>query len=167
MNNKYTIGGVLLASVLLGWLVWYFSDTQVIKRQLTELSWNISKKGKESTMNTALKMREVQGGLADKCLLVIPERSHSEYLEKELAIRYLLYYRNQFEMIYVVFDSMEIDFPAAKEARVQSIVVLQKKKKGKEVVEISASTKIGLKKRDGKWLLYQAEIAEALISQQD
>lgn len=164
VQHKYPVIGAALALVLVSWLFWYFSDTQVIKRQLIGLSWDVGKENRqESTMETALKMRDVKAVLADNCTLVIPERNRTESVEKDLAIMYLMHYRDRYEMIAVTFEEMDIDFPGKGEASVQSKVLLRKQVNQQSPAEVTAPVKLTLKKENGDWLLTQADIAAALL----
>jgi hypothetical protein len=163
MKNKYNLALLVLAVVLIGWLSWYFSDKQVIKRQLIELSWNLSKKGDESTMEMALKMREIKLLLAAESLVVIPERNYSESLGQDMIIRYLMYYRDLHEILTVTFEGMVIDIPDKGEARVESAVVLLKQYLGKTAVKVHAPVELMLHKQDKKWLLRKATVPEILV----
>ncbi|MCI5145055.1 MAG: hypothetical protein D3923_05870 [Candidatus Electrothrix sp. AR3] len=166
--NKYISIAFVLAVILCSWLGWYFSDKQVIKRQLIGFSWDLSKEEEESTMETALKMRGIKAGLAAKCLVLIPEGNHSKNLENEMIIRYLIYFRNRFERISVLFaEDMSITIPTKGEAVVQSTVLLHKQKMGQEPVNVSAPVELSLKKQEGEWLLNQAELAKVLVEDLD
>jgi hypothetical protein len=164
VKHKYAVIGAVLALVLISWLCWYFSDQQVVKRQLVGLSWEVSKKSsQESTMETALKMRKVQSALADNCTLIIPERKNSELVEKDLAVRYLMYYRDRYQVLAVTFEEMDIKFPAKGEAAVRATVLLKKQMPQAPPAEVTAPVTLMLKKQNGDWLLTQAEIAAALL----
>ncbi len=163
MKNKYNLAFFVLAVVLIGWLSWYFSDKQVIKRQLIELSWDLSKKGDESTMEMALKMREVKLLLAAESLVVIPERKYSESVGQDMIIRHLMYYRDLYETLTVTFEKMVIDIPDKGEARVESAVVLLKQELGKTAIQVRAPVELMLHKQDKEWLLRKATVPEILV----
>jgi len=169
-KRKPAVIGAVLALALISWLVWYFSDRQVIKRQLTALSWDLGKEGRqESTMETALKMRDVKAVLAESCCtLLVPERSgRTEFAERDLAVMYLMHYRDRYETLAVSFEDMEIDFPAKGEAAVRSQARLRRQvKPDQPAAETTAPVLISLKKQDGDWMLTQAEVAEALLADQ-
>ncbi|WPD22799.1 MAG: hypothetical protein SD837_21765 [Candidatus Electrothrix scaldis] len=109
------------------WLAWYYSDKQVIKRQLNELTWNINKEANEPTLETGLKMREVKQMLAPDVRAVIPERKHNETLASDMAVRYLMYYRDRYETLTIRFDDMLIELPEKGKATVSATVLVQKK----------------------------------------
>jgi hypothetical protein len=169
-KNKYTLIISALSVLLIGWLSWYFSDKQVIKRQLIELSWNLSKKGKESTMETVLKMREVKLLLATENFVVIPERNYSESLPDDLIIRYLMYYRDRYENMTVTFEDILIDIPVKGAAEVSATVLLLRQKLRKEPAEIQASVELILKEQEEKggneWLLHKATVPEVLLTEE-
>lgn len=170
-KNKYTLMIISVLSVsLIGWLSWYFSDKQVITRQLIELSWNLSKKDKESTIETALKMRAVKLLLAAENLVVIPERNYSESLPDDLIVRYLMYYRNRYENMTVTFEDILIDIPVKGAAEVSATVLLLRGKPQKEPAEIQASVELSLKKQEEKggkkWLLRRATVPEVLLTEE-
>jgi hypothetical protein len=166
-RRKPAVIGAALALVLISWLCWYFSDRQVIKRQLTALSWDLGKESRqESTMETALKMRDVKAVLGKSCCtLIVPERGRrSEFAERDLAVMYLMRYRDSYDNLTLSFEEMEIDFPTKDEAAVRSQArLLRQVKPEQPPAETRAPVLISLKKQDGKWMLIQAEVAEALI----
>ena len=166
-KRKPAVIGGALALVLLSWLCWYFSDRQVIKRQLTALTWDLGKASRqESTMETALKMRDVKAVLAESCCtLIVPERGRqTESAERDLAVIYLMRYRDRYAALTLSFDEMEIDFPAKGEAAVRSQARLRRQTGPEQsAAETTAPVLISLKKQDGDWKLTQAEVAEALI----
>ena len=164
-KRKPVVIGIALALILISWLCWYFSDKQVIKRQLIGLTWEISKKDRqESTMETALKMREVKAMLAESCTLVVPERKQSaESVERDMAIIYLMHYRDRYEVLAVTFEEMDITFPAKGEAVIQSKVLLKKQTNQPPPAELTAPVTLTMQKQNGDWLLTQAEVAAVLL----
>lgn len=109
------------------WLAWYYSDKQVIKRQLTELTWNINKEANEPILETGLKMREVKQMLAPDVRAIIPERKHNETIDSDMAIRYLMYYRDRYETLTIRFNEMRIELPEKGKATVTTTVSVQRK----------------------------------------
>ena len=163
VQHKLAALGIGLAVVLISWLGWYFSDRQVIKRQLVAMSWDISREPNESTMGTAVKMGDVKAALAADCRVTVPERRTDEILARDTAIIYLMHYRDRYQTLAVTFEDMRIEFPADGEAEVQAAVLLKRQKQQALLTEVSAPIKLTLKKTDGDWLLSQAEIAAALV----
>ncbi len=166
-RRKPAVIGIALVLVLISWLFWYFSDRQVIKRQLTALAWDLGKESRqESTMETALKMRDVKAVLAESCCtLIVPERGRrTDFAERDLAVMYLMHYRDRYENLAVSFEDMEIDFPAKGEAAVRTQArLLRQIKPDQPAEETAAPALISLKKQGGDWMLTQAEIAEVLV----
>lgn len=164
MKNKKNLILLALALVLIGWLSWYFSDKQVVKRQLIELTLNLSKKKGESTMETALKMRGVKAVLADNCTVIIPESKQSESVENDMIIRYLMHYRDRYRTLSVNFEDMLIDIPVKGEAQVLSTVLLVKNTSGKEPISVRAPVALTLKKqKDKDWLLHETVVPRVLL----
>lgn len=163
LDNKPAAVGLVLAVLLAGWLGWYFSDRQVIKRQLMAMSWDISRKPQESTMETAVKMRNIKAVLAAECRVLVPESRLDETLERDMGIMYLMHYRNRYQVLAVALDELRIDFAADSTAYVQAVVLLKRQKQNASLTKVSAPVKLIMQERDGEWLLTQAEIASVLL----
>jgi hypothetical protein len=162
-QHKVATIGSIGAILLLCWLGWYFSARQVIKRQLTAMAWDIGREAQESTMETALKMRDVKAVLASTCEILVPGKHRKETVERDMGIMYLMHYRDQYQLLTPQFQDIAIDFPADTEAEVKATVLLQRQKQQGQVTEVTAPVQLVLKKTDGDWLLTQAEIAAALL----
>ncbi|WP_339136340.1 MAG: hypothetical protein WGN25_00420 [Candidatus Electrothrix sp. GW3-4] len=167
MKNKHILLSIP-ALLFLIWLAWYFSDKQVIKRQLTELTWNINKEKKEPTLETGLKLREVKRMLASDVQGVIPQRNYRKTLDRDMAIRYLMYYRDQYETLTVSFSDLLIELPAKGEATATATALVEKKKPQHDLEELSDPIEILLKKdkeeKGGReWRLVQATIPATLV----
>jgi hypothetical protein len=156
--------GIVLALVLMSWLFWYFSDRQVIRRQLIGLTWEVSRKNsQESTMEAALKMGMIKDALAANCRIMVPETHFDENMARDMAVMYLMHYRDQYERIAAEFEEMRIEFPAKSEAAVQGAVSLQTQRHQQAEKEVAAQVKLALQKQDGVWRLIKAEIPAALV----
>jgi hypothetical protein len=165
MERKYAVIGGVLALILVGWLCWYLSDKQVIKRQLIGLSWEVNKKSRqESTMEMALKMREIKEALAAGCQVTVPESRFSDTLEPDMAIMYLMHYRDRYETIAATFTDIRIAFPAKGEAAVQATVLLERQTSQAPPAAVSAPVTLALQKQPGGWRLTKVEIAAALVN---
>ncbi len=165
MSKKILIVALVLVMALGGWLAYYFfSDKEVIKRQLTGLAVELGKEGQEPPIQMAMKMRKVKNMLADGCLVTIPERGYSELLEQDLIIHYLIYYRNRFALLTVAFEDVIVDIPLKGKATVLSTIRLRRQNTGQtEMVEESHQVKLALVKSDKEWLFQNVTIPEALI----
>ncbi len=147
-----------------GWLTYYFSDKEVIKRQLSEVAAALGKEEQETTMQMALKMREVKNMLAASCLVTIPERGYNEALEQDLIIHYLIYYRNHYILLTLAFEDPHIDIPVKGQAVVQSTIRLRLQSTSQsEVVEKSHQVSFSLTRGDKKWLFQTITLPEALV----
>lgn len=150
--------------VLGGWLTYYFSDREVIQRQLTGIAAALGRQGQETPIQMALKMREVKNMLAESCLVTIPERGYTEALEQDLVIHYLIYYRNRYSLLTVAFEDVIIDIPARGQAAVQSTVRLRLQNTAQtEPLEESHQLEFSLAKGEKKWLFHKVTMPEALV----
>jgi hypothetical protein len=165
MAKKIFIATLVLALALGGcFALYYFSDTEVIKRQLAGLAAEIGKDGQEPPVAMALKMRNVKNALAKSCLVVIPERGYSESLEPDLIIQYLIYHRNRFIKLAVAFENMVIDISAKERATVQAILRILHQNAGlAELAEEVHQVELVLVKSDKKWLLDKVTMPVALV----
>ncbi len=164
MTNKLITIALLLAVVLGSWFAYYFSDKEVIKRQLTGLAGKLEKEAGETPIQLALKMRAVKDQLADRCRIVVPEQSFDEALEQDLIIRYLMYRHNSYEVITVVFEELQVDIPAKGEAAAQVIVRINMNKENQEeAVDESGQVELTLKKVEDNWLLHTVFVPENLV----
>ncbi len=161
MGNKLIGVVVILVLVLGGWLGWYFSDKQVIKRLVIGISWDLGKDGKETAVQTALKMREIKNALADDCTVIIPERSYQESVARDMIISYLMYHRERYNTIAVTFADLVIDIPVKGEAVVQTRVQLLREAGQSE--QVAGDVEILLKKEDGDWLLSTVTVPVNLV----
>jgi hypothetical protein len=165
MAKKIFIATLLLVVTLgCGFAFYYFSDKEVIKRQLAGLAAEIGKEGQEPPVEMALKMRNVKNALAKSCLVTIPERGYSEPLEPDLIIQYLIYRRNHFIHLTIAFEKMAVDIPAKERATVQGTIrVRHQDSVQAESLEEAHEVKIALVKSDKKWLLDKVTLPEALV----
>ena len=164
MVNKLITVALVLALALGSWFAYYFSDKEVIERQLTGLAGKLDKEGQETPIQLALKMRAVKDQLADRCQVLIPERSYDEALEQDLIIRYLMYHRNSYEVITVAFEELHVDIPAKGKATALITVRLNMNKANKtEAVEESGQVELRLKKGEENWQLHTVIVPENLV----
>ncbi len=164
MFNKLIIVALVLAVVLGSWFAYYFSDKEVLKRQITGLAGELDKKAGETPIQLALKMRAVKDQLADRCRVVVPERSFDEALEQDLIIRYLMYRHNSYEVITVAFEDLYVDIPTKGEATAQLTVRINMNKANQtEAVEESGQVELTLKKGEDNWLLHTVIVPENLV----
>lgn len=164
LAKKILLVALLLVMAFGGWLTYYFSDKEVIKRQLTGIAVALGKEGQETPIQMALKMREVKHMLAESCLVTIPERGYTETLEQDLVIHYLIYHRNRYSLFTVAFENVTIDIPAKGQAAVQSTVRLRlQNTPSAESVEESHQVKFSLAKDDKKWLFHTVTMPEAMV----
>ena len=167
MKKKYILLSIP-ALLLLLWLGWYFSDKQIIKRQLTELTQNLTKEKDEPTLETGLKLREVKQMLASEIDALIPERNYSQTHQRDMIIRYLMYYRDRYDTLTVSFESLLIELPAKGEAAVAATVLMRRKGPQNGLEELSGPVEFLLKKdkeekAGRKWKLVQGTVPATFI----
>ncbi|CAK8716485.1 hypothetical protein GMJAKD_05660 [Candidatus Electrothrix aarhusensis] len=168
MKKNYILISIpaLILLILLGW---YFSDKQVIKRQLNELTWNLNKEKSEPTLETGLKMREIKQMLAPDVRAIVSERNYRETLAHDMLIRYLMYYRDKYETLTVSFEDLLIELPAKGEATASATVLVQRKKQQNDLEELREPVELLLRKKDKEqkggrdWRLVEAKVSAALV----
>jgi len=109
MNRNFLAAFVLLILCLSGWFLYYFSDSQVIKRQFHAAAAGIGKEGEETPVMIALKMRPVKDVLAPLCEVTVPERNYRESLDPALVVRYLIIYRSSQSTLLLDIEEIEVD----------------------------------------------------------
>ncbi|RWX45715.1 hypothetical protein H206_00702 [Candidatus Electrothrix aarhusensis] len=168
MKKNYILISIpaLILLILLGW---YFSDKQVIKRQLNELTWNLNKEKSEPTLENGLKMREIKQMLAPDVRAIVSERNYRETLAHDMLIRYLMYYRDKYETLTVSFEDLLIELPAKGEATASATVLVQRKKQQNDLEELREPVELLLRKKDKEqkggrdWRLVEAKVSAALV----
>lgn len=165
MAKKIRIATLMLVVVLGGCFAWYyFSDQEVIKRQLSGLAAEIGKEGQEPPMTMALKMRTIKNRLAMPCQVVIPEKGYSEPLEPDLIIQYLIYHRNRFILLGAAFENVAVAVPAKERGTVQAAVRIRYQHAGQAApVEEVHQVALSWVKRDNQWQLETVTMPEALV----
>ncbi|MCW5198873.1 hypothetical protein VU06_03905 [Desulfobulbus sp. F3] len=109
-------------------------------------------------------MREVKKVLANDCRVTVPEKRMDEILAKDMAVIYLIKYRENYEHISVGFTDMQIEFPANGEAAVQATVQLTRQKPQVSPAEVTAPVTLTMRNEDGAWLLTRTDLAAVLIN---
>ncbi|MBA3006895.1 MAG: hypothetical protein KKB91_12385 [Proteobacteria bacterium] len=164
MVKKIVLVALVLVIALGGWLAYYFSDKEVIKRQLTDLAVELGKEGQESPIQMALKMRKVKNMLGKSCLVTIPERTYHEALEQDLIIHYLIYHRNRYSLLAIAFEDVIVNIPAKGQAEVQNTVRLRRQNTTQTApIEEIHKVEMSLVKADQKWLFDKVILPKALI----
>ena len=75
-----------------------------------------------------------------------------------------MYCRNNFEVIAVAFEELQVDLPAKGEATAQITVRLNMNRADKtEAVEKSGQVRLTLKKDEDNWLLHKVIVPENLV----
>lgn len=163
MAKKLIGVALVLLLALGGWLAYYFSDQEVVRRQLAVLAGELSKEGKETPVQMAVKLRTIKEMLAESCQVTIADLDHVEELERDLVIHYLIYYRQRYVAIKITFAEVEINIPAKGVATVQAFVSLERvKKAGDERRAERYPVEIALKKGEDNWLINAVSIPDAL-----
>ncbi|MEN8189957.1 MAG: hypothetical protein ABFS19_08945 [Thermodesulfobacteriota bacterium] len=153
---------VVLMAAFSGWLYHYYSDSEVIKRQLHEASLALSRNGAEAPVKTGLKMRIIKSMLAPECFTVIAEKSFKQAVERDLIISYLLYYRNRYDPLSVTIENMTVEIAEDNRASVEASVRVERKAATTESGQIYMIT-LELEKVEKKWLVNGAELPAGLV----
>ncbi len=163
MRKKLIMLALIVVVALGGWLAYYFSDTEVIKRQLAELAVELSKEGKETPVQMALKLRTVKEMLAPSCQVTLADSDHVEELERDMIIQYLIYYRQRYVALRVHFAAVEVDIPAKGEATVQTEVHLYRTRTaGLDTPPEQHPVEIFLDQDEDMWLIQAVNMPDAL-----
>lgn len=163
MRQKIIICGLLVALASSAWLFYYFSDRQVIRRQLVDLAGALGRMEQESAMEMAIKLRTVQEMLPPRCFVRIPDRDYGKELEQDLIIRYLIYYRQNYRLLSFSWPEMEIELPAEDRATVHALARLERwSDKEDEAIFLEHAVRLDLQKGDEKWLLHAVTMPAAL-----
>ncbi|MDH5524625.1 MAG: hypothetical protein OEY01_11630 [Desulfobulbaceae bacterium] len=163
MNKKLIISGILIAAALGGWLIHYFSDRQVIRRQLHTIAQNLSKEGEEAPVMMALRMKQVLDRLDRQCLIEIPEQGFSEAMEPGLIIRYLINYRGRQATLLVAVDEITVEIPAPGRGAVATLIRLTGNAGRPDFFEERHRVEFSLQKIEKKWLIQKALLPEELV----
>jgi hypothetical protein len=165
MPPKIIIALLGLLLVLGGWFAYsYFSDKEVIKRQLFGLAAEVSKERQEPTVKMALKMGTIKNMVAKSCTVIIPEKGYDEALEQDLIIQYLIYYRDRFTLLIVTLEDMLVDIPAKGRAEAQVTVSLQRQYSPQtEPIKEVHQVRLTLVKSEKKWLIQKATLPQAVL----
>jgi hypothetical protein len=127
MAKKISIVLLIMAIACGLWLRFYFSDKEVIKRSFHELAAEISKTEGESTIQMALKMKQVKDKFSSPCQVIIPERSYNNPVEQDLVLRYLIHYRSRYTTIELQFAEMVIQVTSAENATIQTTLHISRR----------------------------------------
>ncbi len=165
MANKSLVTILALVVVIAGWFAYdYFSDKEVIKRQLLGLAVAIGKEGQEPPVQLALKMGNIKNMVAKSCLVIVPERGYNETLEPDIIIQFLIYYRNRFNRLAVTLDDMIVDVSTKEKAGVQVAVSVKRLDSVQtETIKKDQLVELNLVKSDKKWLIQKVTLPEALL----
>ncbi len=165
MSKKTALLILILTSILLGsWLTYYFSDKEVIKRQLNGLAAQLSKEGQETSIQMGLKMAQVKNRLHNPCQVVIPERKYMQPLEQDLIIRYLMYYRQRYAQITLTFENISINIQHKGQAMIRAEVHLLRRTQTNqdELLSEVYPLDFSLAKQDKIWEIMQVTLPEAI-----
>lgn len=164
MAKKLICLGLVVVLALGGWLAHYFSDKEVIKRQLTVLAVELSKEGKETPVQIGLKLGKVKKMLATSCRVTIADMDHVEDVERDLVIHYLIYYRQRYRAFTIALEDMAIDIPGKGAATVKTMVHLTRMKKaGGESRAEQHPVDLVMRKGEENWLIHAVIMPDALI----
>jgi len=165
MTKNILIVGLGLVVIFGSWFAYvYFSDKEVIKRQLFGLAAEIGKDGQEPPVKMALKMGHIKNMAATSCMVIILERGYEETLESDLIIQSLIYYRSRLALLAVTLDKMIIVVSTKESVEVQVTVTTQHQYSSlAEPLKKVHQVGLTLVKSNKKWLIRKIAIPEALL----
>lgn len=163
MSKKIIAVGIIAVAIA-GFCFHYWSDKEVIKREMLSLATEISKTKDETPIPMALKMAAIKKRLTSPCTVIIPERHYTQPLEQDLVIRYLMYYRQQYQTIDLRFTDLVIDIPQKNNGLVHTTVHILRQANTalEEVDEELHPMQFTLIKKDKKWRIQNVTVPQAL-----
>ncbi|MHB1184312.1 MAG: hypothetical protein ACYC4A_06385 [Desulfobulbia bacterium] len=163
MKRKGFIAVVVLLVGVGGWLLYYLSDQQVIKRTFTALAVSLSKDGEETPVMIALKMKPVKDFIAPACEVTVPERNYHEMLEPGLITHYLIAYRSRQANLHVALEEILVKIPSKGRGEVSALVHVTANYNQPDFFEETHRVMFSLQKQEKNWLLNKATLPDALV----
>ena len=163
MTKKLAIAVILLLVGVAAWLLYYFSDKQVIKRKFTALAVSLSKEGEETPVMIALKMRPVKDFIAPACEVTVPERNYHEILEPGLVTHYLILYRSRQANLHVALEEILVEIPSKGRGEVNALVHVTANYNQPDFFDEPRRVRFSLQKQEKNWLVHKAILPDALV----
>ena len=163
MNKKLTIAVIVLLVGVAAWLLYYFSDTQIIKRKFTAIAVSLSKEGEETPVMIALKMRPVKDFIAPACEVTVPERNYHEILEPGLVTHYLILYRSRQANLHVALEEIMVEIPSEGIGEVSALVHVTANYNQPDFFDETHRVTFSLQKQEKNWLVRKAILPDALV----
>jgi hypothetical protein len=163
MNKKNIVAGVVLMVAGTCWLLYHFSDQEVIKRKFTAIAIALCKEGDENPIMLALKMKPVQDFIAPACEITVPERNYQEVMDPGMVIRYLIMYRSRQTDLQVDLDEILVDVPGKGWAEVSASIHVTANHNRPDFFDEVHQVKFSLQKQKKKWLVRKATLPDALV----
>ncbi|MFA6282869.1 MAG: hypothetical protein WCT30_02650 [Desulfurivibrionaceae bacterium] len=163
MNKKLILAVIVLLVGVIGWALFYFSDTQVIKRKFTAIAVSLSKDGEETPVMIALKMRPVKDFIAPACEVTVPERNYHELLEPGLVTHYLILYRSRQANLHVALEQISVEIPSEGMAEVSALVHVIANYNQPDFFDETHWVTFSLQKQEKNWLVRKATLPDALV----
>ncbi len=163
MNKKIIIALIVLLAGVIGWILFYFSDQQVIKRKFTAIAVSLSKDGEETPVMIALKMRPVKDFIAPACEVTVPERNYHEVLEPGLVTHYLILYRSRQANLHVVLEEITVEIPSEGRGEVSGLVHVIANYNQPDFFDETHRVTFSLQKQEKNWLVRKAILPDALV----
>lgn len=170
MNKKQRviISSVLIISTLFfcGWLLHYFSDEEVIKRQFLSITQGLTKEGEETHLKMAKALLPVKNFLSPICEVIVVKRQYQEPLEAGLVIHYIIVYRARYSSLQVSFDELTVDVLSKSHAEVTGLVHISGHHKNLNFIDQTHRVEFALSKFKKKWRVHKAILPESLVQAQ-
>jgi hypothetical protein len=163
MNKKLILAIILLLAVITAWLLYYFSDKQVVKRKFTAIAVSLSKEGEETPVVIALKMRPVKDFIAPACEVTVVERDYHEILEPGLITHYLILYRSRQASLRVALEEISVEIPSEGRGEVSALVHVIANYNQPDFFDETHRVTFSLQKQEKNWLVRKATLPDALV----
>ncbi|MFC1497704.1 hypothetical protein ACFLS1_04405 [Verrucomicrobiota bacterium] len=165
MKMKSIITGIVCAAVLVGVVVFLMpNDRRKIKKQFSRMSKHMAKEREESVLVMATKGASVMDLLTDPCEIQSADMKWlgvtQEICSKNEAVKIMTMFRDQFSVMSLSFQNINIDLVDKNSANVELCAKLEGKTRADEAVREIRVIKCVLLKKGRKWLFNKCIVSE-------
>lgn len=163
MKRKSIIAFVVVLLGVGGWLLYYYSDHQAIKRKFAAIAVSLSKDGEETPIMIALKMKPVKDFIAPACEVTLVERNYHEMLEPGLVTHYLILYRSRQANLRLALEEISVEIPSKGRGEVSALVHVTANYNQPDFFDETHRVQFSLQKQEKKWLIHKTTLPDALV----
>ena len=165
MNVKNVIIGIVCAVILVSGVVFLIpNDRQRIKKQFSRMSEYMAKEGEESVLIMASKGASVMSLLTEHCEIQSADMRllgmNEEVCSKREVVKIMIMVREQFSVMSLCFQNIDIDLVEENKANVTLCAKLLGKAVTGEAVHEIRELNCVLLKQDRKWLFSKCKVLE-------